>query len=138
MKTGIEVFAGIAVLAASASPVSATALDFGASNKPSPLTASAVKSGVDGLGLRLRSLNPAERRLFGVPDGGLLVAGVGEGAARRAGFLQGDVLLMVDGVQITGMTQFHELERRLPHDRPVPALVRRPQGTLFLPLYPAR
>lgn len=118
-------------------PLCASALDFGAGSKGA-LVASAEKQDLSDLGLQLRSLSPAERRLLGIPDGGLVVAKVGEGAARRAGFRQGDVLLMLNGVQITDMTQFHELERRLPHDRPVPALVRRPQGSLFLPLYSVR
>ena len=124
----------VALLAA-AFPLCAPALDFGESSKPSMLVASAHKAEADGLGLELRSLSPVERRVLSVPEGGLLVARVGDGAARRAGLQQGDVVLMLNGVHVTGMSQFYEIERQLPHNRPVPVLVRRPQGTLFLPLY---
>jgi serine protease Do len=126
---------GMAAVMAASLPMCVKALDFGESVKPSLLVASAHKSDAAPLGLELRSLSSAERRVFGIPEGGLLVSRVGEGAARRAGLRQGDVLLMLNGVQVTGLTQFHELERQLPHDRPVPVLVRRTQGTLFLPLY---
>jgi serine protease Do len=91
-------------------------------------------SSVDSLGLSLRGLNGVERRVFGVPDGGLLVAGVGQGVARRAGFKTGDVILMLDGVPVSSASQFRQLELQLPHDRPVPVLVQRPDGTLFLAL----
>ena len=91
-------------------------------------------SAVDMLGLSLRDLNGVERRVFGVPDGGLLVAGVGQGMARRAGFKIGDVILMLDGVPVSSASQFHQLEQQLPHDRPVPVLVQRPDGNLFLAL----
>lgn len=138
MRPGTHLVSGMVALMATALPVCASALDFGESIKPSMLVASAHKAEADGLGLELRSLSPVERRFLSVPEGGLLVAKVGEGAARRAGLQRGDVVLMLNGVHVTGMSQFYEIERQLPHDRPVPVLVRRPQGTLFLPLYTSR
>ena len=129
---------GMVALVAAAFTVCASALDFGERAKPSQLIASAHRVEADGLGLELRSLSPVERRVLSVPEGGLLVARVGDGAARRAGLQRGDVVLMLNGVHVTGMSQFHEIERQLPHDRPVPVLVRRPQGTLFLPIYASR
>jgi serine protease Do len=138
MWPGTRLVLDTVAFAAAAIPVCASALDFGESIKPSLLVASAHKTEVDGLGLELRSLSPVERRVLSVPEGGLLVARVSNGAARRAGLQQGDVVLMVNGVHVTGMSQFYDIERQLPHDRPVPVLVRRPQGTLFLPLYASR
>lgn len=85
-------------------------------------------------GLRVRSLSDRERAAYGLSDGGLVVVSVGQGAALQAGFKQGDVVLMLDGVSLTSPTQFHELMLSLPHDRPVPVLVRRPNADLFLPL----
>lgn len=85
-------------------------------------------------GLKVRSLNDRERATYGLSDGGLVVVSVGQGAALQAGFKQGDVVLMLDGVSLTSPTQFHELMRGLPHDRPVPVLVHRPNADLFLPL----
>lgn len=85
-------------------------------------------------GLKVRSLSDRERAAYGLSDGGLVVISVGQGAALQAGFKQGDVVLMLDGVSLTSPTQFHELMLSLPHDRPVPVLVRRPNADLFLPL----
>jgi serine protease Do len=89
----------------------------------------------DRMGLVLRPLSKAERRSLGLSAGGLRVARVTEGAARKAGFLVGDVVLMLDGVSVTDPAQFQRLEQQLPHDRPVPVLVQRPGATLFLPLH---
>lgn len=84
--------------------------------------------------LKVRPLNDRERSLFAVPQGGLIVTAVGEGAAQQAGFRQGDVVLMLDGISLTSSSQFYQLIRQRPHDRPVPVLVRRPASDLFLPL----
>lgn len=89
-------------------------------------------------GLGVRTLNPAERHYLGVTNGGLLVTSVADEAARQAGLKEGDVVLMLDGVSVSDPDQFRQLLHQLPHDRPVPVLVRRPDSTLFLPLeYPA-
>ena len=85
-------------------------------------------------GLGVRTLNPAERRYLGVTNGGLLITSVADAAARQAGLKEGDVVLMLDGVSVSDPDQFQQLLHQLPHDRPVPVLVRRPGGTLFLPL----
>jgi serine protease Do len=63
------------------------------------------------------------------------VSKVAQGAARKAGFQVGDVVLMLDGVSVTDPVQFQRLEQQLPYDRPVPVLVQRPGATLFLPLH---
>ena len=90
------------------------------------------------LGLTVRPLTSAERQSLGV-DGGLLVTGVSAGRGLKAGFQPGDVVLSLDGVDITTPDQFYKLAQKLPHDRPVPVLVHRPSTTLFLPLEaPAR
>ena len=84
--------------------------------------------------LKVRPLNDRERSLFGVPEGGLIVTSVGGGAAQQAGFRQGDVVLMLDGIGLTSSSQFYQLIRQRPHNRPVPVLVRRSTSDLFLPL----
>ena len=104
-------------------------------NPQIPLTVAEQTERADRVGLVLRPLSKAERRFLGVPAGGLRVAKVEEGAARRAGFQVGDVVLMLDGVSVTDPAQFHRLEEQLPRDRPVPVLVQRPGTTLFLPLH---
>jgi predicted metalloprotease with PDZ domain len=90
------------------------------------------------LGLTVRPLTAAERQALGV-DSGLLVTGVSAGMGLKAGFQPGDVVLSLDGVDVTTPDQFYKLAQKLPHDRPVPVLVHRPANTLFLPLEaPAR
>lgn len=87
-----------------------------------------------GIGLSLRALNDSERQELNLPQGGVRVTGVGSGSALRAGFRPGDVVLSLDGVAVTDPSQFRQLMRQLPRDRPVPVLVQRPGTHLFLPL----
>lgn len=90
------------------------------------------------LGLTVRPLTQAERQANGV-DGGLMVIDVSGGLGLKAGFQPGDVVLSLDGVDLTSADQFYKLVQKLPHDRPVPVLVHRPNSNLFLPLgIPAR
>lgn len=90
------------------------------------------------LGLTVRLLTQAERQANGL-DGGLMVTDVSGGLGQRAGFQPGDVVLSLDGVDLTSTDQFYRLIQKLPHDRPVPVLVHRPNTNLFLPLgAPAR
>jgi hypothetical protein len=86
-----------------------------------------------GLGLTLRPLTIAERQTLGL-DNGLLVTGVSAGMGLKAGFQPGDVVLSLDGVGLISTDQFLKLTQKLPHDRPVPVLVHRPNSNLFLPL----
>jgi len=93
---------------------------------------------VTSLGLTVRPLTLAERQANGL-DGGLMVTDVSGGLGQRAGFQPGDVVLSLDGVDLTSTDQFYRLIQKLPHDRPVPVLVHRPNTNLFLPLgAPAR
>ncbi|HEY3644173.1 MAG TPA: PDZ domain-containing protein [Gammaproteobacteria bacterium] len=90
-------------------------------------------SDAQGLGLTVRPLTIAERQTLGL-DSGLLVTGVTAGMGLKAGFQPGDVVLTLDGVGLTSTDQFLKLTQKLPHDRPVPVLVHRPNSNLFLPL----
>jgi S1-C subfamily serine protease len=96
--------------------------------------AAASGSDAQGLGLAVRPLTSAERQAFAVDAGGIMITGVTPGLGMRAGFHLGDVVLMVDGVDVKDPDQFYKLAHELPHDRPVPVLVRRPGSNLFLPL----
>jgi hypothetical protein len=90
-------------------------------------------SDAQGLGLTVRPLTAAERQSLGL-DSGLLVTGVTAGMGLKAGFQPGDVVLTLDGIDLTSTDQFLKLTQKLPHDRPVPVLVHRPNSNLFLPL----
>ena len=90
------------------------------------------------LGLTVRLLTPAERQANGL-DIGLVITEVSGGLGLKAGFQPGDVVLSLDGVDLTSTDQFYKLIQKLPRDRPVPVLVHRPNSNLFLPLgAPAR
>lgn len=85
------------------------------------------------LGLTVRPLTTAERQAMGV-GAGLIVTDVTGGLGLRAGFQPGDVVLSLDGVDVTSADQFYKLTQKRPRDRPVPVLVHRPNTNLFLPL----
>jgi serine protease Do len=60
--------------------------------------------------------------------GGVVVADVRSGPAARAGIEEGDVLLKLDGKDITGKEQFTKLVNSLPHGKTISVLVQKPQG----------
>ena len=86
------------------------------------------------LGLTVQELTREQREELEVKDGGVLVTQVADGPAHRAGVRQGDVLLMLNGVQVKGTGHFRELAGGLPSDRSVPLLVQRRGNPLFLAL----
>ncbi|HEX6828574.1 MAG TPA: DegQ family serine endoprotease [Burkholderiales bacterium] len=97
----------------------------------------------DGRGARLNvtvsDLTQEQRRQLGI-EGGVLVNGVGNGAAKAAGMRPGDVILQVNGREVKDVAQFRDLVKDLPADRKLPMLVKRGEGAVFLAisLPPAR
>jgi serine protease Do len=72
---------------------------------------------------------PAQMRdQLNLKVGGVLVAQVGPGPAARAGIDEGDVILKLDGKDVTSPEQFVKLVKALPHGKPVSALVQKQQG----------
>ncbi|TVR65403.1 MAG: DegQ family serine endoprotease [Candidatus Competibacteraceae bacterium] len=82
------------------------------------------------LGLTVTEL-PADRQGEGA---GVLVREVADGPASRAGIRSGDVIARVNNVNVTEVSQFEALVEELPTGRPIPVLVRRDRGALFLAL----
>jgi serine protease Do len=68
------------------------------------------------------------REQLELKSGGVVVADVQSGPAARAGIEEGDVLLKLDGKEITGPEQFTKLVKSLPHGKPVSVLVQKQQG----------
>ncbi len=83
------------------------------------------------LGLTVTEL-PADQHKQGAQ--GVLVKDVKEGPAASAGIRPGDVITRLNNTEVTDPAQFAELVRQLPAGRPVPVLVKRNNGALFLAL----
>ncbi|MER2528669.1 MAG: DegQ family serine endoprotease [Candidatus Competibacter denitrificans] len=83
------------------------------------------------LGLAVAEL-PAEKRKQGAS--GLLVKDVDEGPAARAGIRPGDIIARINNIDVNEVGQFADLIENLPAGRPIPVLVRRDNGAIFLAL----
>ena len=88
-----------------------------------------------GAGLSLEPLTAETARRFGIEAGdGLVVTGVDpNGPAADAGFRQGDVIQEINGIKVDTVA---DVRRQLAKssDRPALVLIRRADGTLFIPL----
>lgn len=82
------------------------------------------------LGLTVSALPPEKRQ----QTGGVLVKEVGEGPAAEAGIRAGDVIVRINNVDLNDPDQFAELAKGLPVGRPIPVLVKRDNGALFMAL----
>ena len=85
------------------------------------------------LGLAVTDLTPQQRKQAGVEQG-VLVGEIGPGPALRAGIRPGDIIVELDGKPVKSVESFTRLVKSMPKTRPVPLLVRRGQGSLFLAL----
>ena len=83
------------------------------------------------LGLMVAEL-PAGKRKSG--EQGVLVKDVDEGPAASAGIRPGDIITRINNVEVTDTDQFAELVKALPTARPIPVLIKRDNGALFLAL----
>ncbi len=86
------------------------------------------------LGLVVADLTAEQRARFMLPKQGVLITGVEPGPAHQAGLRTGDVLLLLDGRQITDRGEFERLVAGLPVGRAISALVQRGRYPLFLAL----
>jgi serine protease Do len=97
--------------------------------------ARAAEAAPSRLNLSVEDLSAAERKQLGI-SGGVRVVDVGPGPAQSAGVEAGDIILSIDSERVTGSEQLKELVDKLPSGRPVPLLVKRDKGTLFLAIKP--
>lgn len=86
------------------------------------------------LNIVVAELTAAQRKELDIGKRGVLVKSVREGPAEDAGIRAGDVLLSINGKDITGVDAFIQLLDELPKGKPVPVLIYRGDGPLFLAL----
>lgn len=79
-------------------------------------------------------LTPDQRKQIDIKENGVLVTAVNAGAARKAGVRRGDVILMINNVDIKDTDHFKEIVQNLPEGKSVPLLVQRRGGPVFLAL----
>ena len=88
------------------------------------------------LGLAVADLTDAQRRELKVKGGARVESA--EGAAARAGLREGDVILALNNVEITGARQFEAAAAKLDPARPANVLVRRGEWVNYLVIRPGR
>ncbi len=86
------------------------------------------------LKITVSDLTPEQRKRLDISEKGVLVNQVQAGPARKAGVRRGDVILMINNVEVTDAKQFRELVKGLPAGKSVPMLVQRRGGPVFLAL----
>lgn len=86
------------------------------------------------LNVVVTELSPEKRKELDIADRGILIKEVAEGPAADAGVRSGDILLMINGRDVTSVPQFVDLVKDLPRGKPVPVLVMRGENPLFLAL----
>ncbi len=84
------------------------------------------------LGLKVAELTDEQKAELHV-GGGLLVLEA-KGAAARADLQRGDVILAIGNIEILGVKQFNEILKQVAPGRNIALLVRRNDGTMYIPL----
>jgi len=98
------------------------------SAKPAPV--------VGTLGLAVTDLTDAQKRDLKVKNG--VRVETAEGVAARAGVKEGDVIVTIDNVEVTGVKQFDATVAKLDKSKAVTLLVRQGEAARFLILRPVR
>ena len=103
-------------------------------DRPVQVAGSSAGDEAPKLGVAVAELNDQQRQAFNVSHG-VLINQVEPGSpAARAGLQDGDVILSLDRKDIESVQQLVENLRTAPTDRPVVLLVKRENGTVFVPV----
>lgn len=86
------------------------------------------------LNITVMDLNGDVRKRLEIKENGVVVKEVNAGSARKAGIRRGDVILMINNVDVVNTKQFNDLVEGLPTGKSVPLLVQRRGGPVFLAL----
>lgn len=86
------------------------------------------------LGITVSNPTAEQKKALELEDYGVLIQGVGDGPAQKAGVRQGDVLLLLNNQQVQDVEQFEKLVKDLPKDKSIPILIQRQGNPIFLAL----
>ena len=86
------------------------------------------------LNIIVSDIDASIRDKLDIKENGVLVMKIGPGPAKKAGIRRGDVILMVNNVDINNTNQFKEIVDDLPADKSVPMLIQGRGGPVFLAL----
>ena len=86
------------------------------------------------LGLMVSDLTAEEKETLQIVKGGVLVRNVGNGIAKNAGILQGDVILRIANVAINDVASFEKAIKELPVGKSVAVLIQRRGSPAFIAL----
>ncbi len=101
-------------------------------NEPILSASTPSKEGVEILGLRVKDLTAEQLKELEL-DHGILVTDVKPGPAQRAGIMENDIILQIQGTSITSTDMLLEVVKGLPK-KSVPVLVKRESRSTFLAL----
>lgn len=87
------------------------------------------------LGVAVSELSEGKKKELNI-RGGVEVTGLGDGPLARAGLRQGDVIIRIADVDITGVKQFESLVKSLDANKAVPIFIRRADSTMIIPVRP--
>jgi len=86
------------------------------------------------LNIAVMDLTAEQREKLEIKEGGVIVKQVQAGPARKAGVRRGDVMLMINNIDIKDSAHFAEISTDLPAEKSLPLLVQRRGGPVFLAL----
>lgn len=90
---------------------------------------------IDRAGLVVKDLTEQQRQALDLGDkSGVLITGVKDGAGKRAGLQEGDVILMINNRKITSVDDYDRIIQSATPGKNLAVLVQREDGALFLPL----
>ena len=84
------------------------------------------------MNLVVKELTEQQRKKLDLPEGGIIVDRVLQGPGNEAGIRKGDVILIMNNIQIENVSQFEQLLAELPRERSIPVLIQRHGAPTFL------
>ena len=88
------------------------------------------------LGITVADLTAEQRKENDAPAHGVLVTQVDDGPAQTAGVRAGDLILMLDNINVPNAKAFKAMVDDLPPNKPAPLLVQRQGNPIFLAIKP--